>query len=218
MADQALRIVIAEDQHFFRDGVRSALQKVPALSVVAEASDGVMALEQIRSLTPDLAILDIGLPQLNGVEVVRAIRKDRLPVEVMFLTIHQHDEMFREALALGVKGYLAKDCSPSELVACVRAVTSGQHYTGPSMTTYLVGKTQRVDRFTRTTPSLRLLSPQELNVLRRIAQGKSSREIGVEIEIASRTVDAHRANICAKLGIHGQHALSRFAMQHRDEI
>ena len=117
-----------------------------------------------------------------------------------------------------MKGYLAKDCSTSELLACVRAVASGQHYAGPSMTTYLVNRTHRVEQFTRRTPGLKLLSTQELNVLRRIAQGKSSKEIGVEMDIASRTVDAHRANICAKLGLHGQHALSRFAMQHRDDF
>jgi DNA-binding NarL/FixJ family response regulator len=218
MRDEPVRIVIAEDQHFFRDGLRTTLEKVPTLAIVAEASDGLTALECIRSLAPDLVILDIGLPRMNGVEVVRRIRAERLAVEVVFLTIHQHEDMFREALALGVKGYLAKDCSPSELLACVRAVSSGQHYTGPSMTTYLVGRTQRVEHFTRTTPGLQRLSSQELNVLRRIALGKSSKEIGVEMDIAPRTVDAHRANICAKLDIHGQHALTRFAMQHRDEI
>lgn len=218
MRDEQVRVVIAEDHHFFRDGLRRALEKLPALSIVAEATDGLTALQHIRALTPDLAILDIGLPRMNGVEVVRRIRGERLAVEVVFLTIHQHDDMFREALALDVKGYLSKDCSPSELLACVRAVASGQHYTGPSMTTYLVNRTHRVEQFTRSTPGLQQLSPQEINVLRRIAQGKSSKEIGVEMDIASRTVDAHRANICSKLGLHGQHALSRFASQHRDEI
>ena len=117
-----------------------------------------------------MAILDIGLPRMNGFAVVRKLREERIPVEIVFLTIHDDEDMFEAALELDVKGYLLKDCTDAELLRCISAVSSGQHYTSPSMTTYLVKKTQRVERFEQQTPGLRLLTPQERTILRLIAQ------------------------------------------------
>ena len=217
MADD-IRIVFGEDHPFFRDGLRRALEGVRGFQVVAEATDGVSVLEHVRSLKPDVAILDIGLPRMNGFAVVRTLRAEQLPVEVIFLTIHDDEAMFEEALELGVKGYLLKDCTDAELLRCISAVASGQHYTSPSMTTYLVKKTRRVERFVQETPGLRLLTPQERAILRLIAQEKTSKEIAQEMGVARKTVDAHRSNICRKLEIHGQHVLSKFAVRHRAEL
>jgi DNA-binding NarL/FixJ family response regulator len=216
--NEEIRIVIAEDHPFFRDGLRAALKKAESLSVVAEASDGLTALENVRSLRPDIAILDIGLPGMNGFAVVRQIREQQIPVEIVFLTIHDDEDMFEEALELGVKGYVLKDCTEAELLKCISAVSSGQHYVSPSMTTYLVKKTQRVERFAKQTPGLGLLTPQERAILRRIAQEKTSKEIAQEMGIAQKTVDTHRSNICRKLDIGGQHVLARFAARHRTEL
>lgn len=216
--NEATRIVIAEDQPILRDGLRRALEKAPSFRLVAEAADGVTALEHIRSLKPEVAILDIGLPKMDGVGVVRRIREEQLPVETIFLTICEDEEIFEEALELGVKGYMLKDCTDLELLRCIESVASGKHYTSPSMTTILVKKTRRVERFVRNTPGLDRLTPQERAVLRRIADGKGSKEIAQEMGIAARTVDAHRANICNKLEIHGQYVLTRFAVRHRTEI
>ena len=215
---EQIRIVIAEDHPFFRDGLRTALEHARTFSVVAEASDGPTALDHLRTLKPDMAILDIGLPRMNGFAIVRALREERLPVEVVFLTIHDDEEMFEEALSLNVKGYLLKDCTESEILRCVKAVASGQHYTSPSMTTYLVNKTRRVERFALTTPGLNTLTPHERSILRHIADGRTSKDIAREMGIAPKTVDTHRANICTKLDIHGQHALSRFATLHRKDL
>jgi DNA-binding NarL/FixJ family response regulator len=212
------RIVVAEDHPFFRDGLRLVLESAPSLRVVAEAADGVTALEHIRSLRPDVAVLDIGLPKMDGVALVRRIRQEQIPTEIVFLTICEDEEIFEEALELGVKGYLLKDCTGAELLRCIAAATSGQHYASPSMTTYLVNKTRRVDRFVRATPGLDLLTPQEREVLRRIAGGKSSKEIAQDMSISRKTVDAHRTNICNKLKIHGQYVLTRFAARHRAQI
>ena len=217
MAD-GMRIVIGEDHHFFRDGLLRALEGAHGFQVVAEATDGLSALEHIRSLKPDVVILDIGLPRMNGFAVVRTLRAEQLPVEVIILTIHDDEAMFEEALELGVKGYLLKDCTDAELLRCICAVVSGQHYTSPSMTTYLVKKTRRVERFVQETPGLRLLTPQEREILRLIAQDKTSKEIAHEMGVARKTVDAHRSNICRKLEIHGQHVLSKFAARHRTEL
>jgi DNA-binding NarL/FixJ family response regulator len=213
-----IRIVFAEDHPFFRDGLRATLAAEEGFCLVGEAADGAAALALVQSLEPQVAILDIGLPVMNAVSVVRRIREQHLPVEVVFLTIHDEEEVFDEALELGVRGYLLKDCTASELVRCVIAVAAGQHYTTPPMTSYLVGKTQRIERFADRVPGMSLLTPHERAILRRIAQDKTSKEIAGEMGIAPKTVDAHRANICTKLKIHGKHVLSRFALRHRSDI
>lgn len=217
MSEQ-LRIVIAEDHPFFRKGLRTALENAASLEVVAEASDGLTALEQVRSLAPDLVVLDVGLPRMNGIALVRRMREEQISAEVVFLTICDDEGVFEEALALGVKGYLLKDCTEAEFLGCVTAVSSGHHYTSPSMTSYLVNKTRRVSGLTRNNPGLGLLTPQEREILRRIAVEKTSKEIAREMGIAPKTVDAHRSNICNKLEIHGHHVLTRFAVRHRSEI
>jgi DNA-binding NarL/FixJ family response regulator len=136
----------------------------------------------------------------------------------VFLTVHSDEEMFQEALELGVKGYLLKECTASEIVRCVDAVAAGQHYTAPQMTTYLVAKARRIEQFSKKLPGIGLLTPHERAILRRIAEEKTSKEIAHELGIAPKTVDAHRSNICAKLDIHGKHVLSRFALRHRTEL
>lgn len=216
--DDKTRIVIAEDHPFFLEGLRRVLEKAGSISIVGDAADGPTALGQIRSLKPNLAILDIGLPRMNGFDIVRTIRAERIPVEIVFLTIHDDEDMFETALQLGVKGYLLKDCTDTELLRCIGAVSSGQHYASPAMTSYLVKKTQRVEQFAEQAPGLRLLTPHERTILRLIAQDKTSKEIARELGIARKTVDFHRSNICRKLEIHGQHVLTRFAVRHRQEI
>src|SRR4051812_44723946 len=213
-----IRIVFAEDHPFFRDGVRAALAGAEEFRLVGEAADGAGALALLQSLEPDVAILDVGLPVMSGITVVRRIRERQLPVEVVLLTVHDEEEMFAAALELGVKGYLLKDCTASELVRCIRAVASGRHYTTPPMTSYLVGRMQRIERFAEKVTGLILLTPHERTILRRIAQQRTSKEIAEELRIAPKTVDAHRLNICHKLQIHGNYALTRFAIQHQHEI
>lgn len=213
-----IRVLIAEDHPFFRDGLRRALEQDPGVDVVAACEDGPTALERIRALSPAIAILDIGLPELDGCAIVRQARDERLPVEFIFLTINDDPEIFDQSLEWGVKGYLLKDCTAAEIVRCVRAVAGGQHYASPVMTTHLVERTRRVERFVRGVPGLDQLTPQERVILRRIAAGRRSKEVAEELGIAPKTVDAHRTSICRKLDVHGNHALTRFAVRHRHDI
>jgi DNA-binding NarL/FixJ family response regulator len=213
-----IRVLIAEDHPFFRDGLRRALEQDPSVDVVAACEDGPTALERIRAMSPAIAILDIGLPELDGCAIVRQARDERLPVEFIFLTINDDPEIFDQSLEWGVKGYLLKDCTAAEILRCVRAVAGGQHYASPVMTTHLVERTRRVERFTRGVPGLDQLTPQERVILRRIAAGKRSKEVAEELGIAPKTVDAHRTSICRKLDVHGNYALTRFAVQHRHDI
>lgn len=217
MADD-IRLVIAEDHPLFRDALRRTFEKCGSMQVVAEAQDGPSALDHIRALAPDVALLDIGLPRMNGFAVVRALRQDRSPVKVVFLTVHEDEATFEAALELDVRGYLLKDCTEPELVRCISAVAAGQHYTSPSMTTFLVNRTQRVRQLVEDTPGLQRLTPQERNILKQIARDKTSKEIAQEMGIAAKTVDGHRSSICRKLDIHGQHGLARFAARHRADL
>jgi DNA-binding NarL/FixJ family response regulator len=213
-----VRIVIAEDHPFFRDGLRRALESEPSFRVVAEAGDGPAALTAIRSLAPHVAILDIGLPAMDGCALARRVREEQLPVELAFLTICEDGDIFEKALEWGVKGYMLKDCTDVDIVQCVKAVSRGRHYTCPAMTTYLVNKTRRVEHFAYDTPGLQQLTRHERAILACIARDKTSKEIAAEMGIAPKTVDAHRSNICRKLEIHGNHALTRFAIRHRGEL
>jgi DNA-binding NarL/FixJ family response regulator len=212
------RVFLADEQPLFRDGLRSALNSAAGLQVIGEAGDGEKALDLIASLRPDVAIMEVSLPALDGVTVTRRLRERQMHTEVIFLTVRDGEDMFEQALDLGVKGYLLKNCTASELVRCVEAVAMGQHYTTPSMTTYIVGKTQRIERFVQRTPGLGLLTSQERTIVRRVAQKKASKEIAEELGLAPKTVDAHRSNICRKLALRGTHALGRFATRHRSEL
>jgi two-component system nitrate/nitrite response regulator NarL len=212
-----VRIVIADDHPLFRDGLRRALAQ-DGLVVVGEAEDGHRALELIRSQQPHVAVLDIGLPELDGCALARTVREERLPVEIAFLTVCDEVEVFEQALEWDVKGYLLKDATAAEIARCVRAVAAGQNFVSPAMATYLVNRTRRTARLARAIPEIERLTAQERAILARIARHMASKEIAVELGISPKTVDAHRANICQKLNLHGNHVLSRFAWQHRDAL
>jgi DNA-binding NarL/FixJ family response regulator len=213
-----LRIVIAEDHPVFRDGLRSSLEAHSGFQVVGETGDGRAAYELIRTLHPDIAVLDIGLPTMDGCEVARRVSEERPAVALVFLTVCDEVEIFEQALAWGVRGYLLKDATADEIVRCMRAVAVGQHFVSPAMTTHLVERTHRVEHFSRRLAELQRLTPQERLILKRIALERQSKEIAAELGIAPRTVDAHRANICQKLGLHGNHVLRRFALRYRDHL
>lgn len=213
----AIRILLADDHPLIRQGLRQAIESVPHFSVIAEAGDGQTALEQIVRLRPEIAVLDINMPQLDGFAVVRALREQRLPVEIIFLTAYRDRKFFDQALELGAKGYILKDSAITDIVTGIKAVAAGEHFTSPAMTSYLINRTQP-----RTTaepvPAIASLTPTERRILALIAAYKTSKEIADELFISFRTVNTHRANICQKLGISGNHALMKFALDHQAEL
>ena len=217
MSDE-IRIIIADDHPIVRRGLVQVIEAEPHLKVLAEAGDGVEALRQIRELKPAVAILDIDMPAMGGFEVGREIRKNNLPVAIVFLTIHSEEDMFSEALDLGALGYVLKESAVSDVVAAIRSVARGQHYITPSISGFLVSRGRRAASLEKKNPSLNDLTPSEQRILKLIAEDKSSREIGELLFISHRTVENHRTNICQKLGLTGSHALLRFALKHRSEL
>ena len=213
-----MRILIADDHPIFREGLRKVIEREPDFEVVAEATDGATALTALRALKPDVAVLDIDLPQLDGFEVVRTLRREALPTPVVFLTMHNDEEMVNEALDLGVNGYVVKDSAVTDIVASIRAAAAGQHFFSPSIAGYLLNRRARAAELAARKPGLGELTPTERRILKLIAENKTSREIAAELFVSHRTVENHRTSICQKLELRGAHALLKFALEHKSQL
>lgn len=218
MKDPKIRVFLADDHPIVREGLRGIIDAEPGFAVVGEAADGRAALERIRSLRPDVAVLDIDMPLADGLSTARTLREEMPEVAVIFLTIHREEEFLSKALEVGARGYVLKDSAMTDIISSIRTVAAGEHYTSPAMTSYLVKRTRRAAELRARKPTLNDLTPSERRVLQLIADYKTSREIADMLSISYRTVETHRANICAKLDVHGSHALMKFALAHRTEL
>jgi DNA-binding NarL/FixJ family response regulator len=206
------RILIADDEASARQRVRRALEKSSRFEVVAEAADGATAWDALVRLRPDIAIIDIGMPVMDGMALARRARRAGLAVDIVFLTVCAEQAMFDAALALGMKGYLLKHYTGDEILSCLEAVSAGELCASPPVVTHIVEKMQgRADRAPDVATELTM---QERAILRRIRQQKSSKEIAGQLGVSVRTIETHRANICKKLGIKGNYGLSRYALDH----
>lgn len=186
--------------------------------VIGEAADGQQALGLILQHQPQIAILDVTMPQVGGFEVVSEMRQRKLPVAVIFLTMHKDKTLFNKALDLGAKGYVLKDSALDEIVDALNAVANGQPFVSAALSGYLVQRMDRIGLLAQQVPGLNDLTPTEKRVLKLIAQYKTSKEIAEELHIHYRTVDNHRTNISTKLGLQGSHALLKFAVEHQAEL
>ncbi|MCI0661370.1 MAG: response regulator transcription factor [Acidobacteria bacterium] len=214
MADE-IQILIADDHPIWRQGLRQVIETDVTLKVVAEASDGQQALEQIQQLMPRIVLLDIDMPRLDGLKVASAIREQNLPVEVIFLTVHREESFMNKALDAGARGYILKDSAVTDVVTGIKTVISGGHYTSPAMTSYLVNRRVRA---TGQKQGLECLTPTERSILKMIAEYKTTNDIAASLFISPRTVETHRANICQKLSLHGSHSLMKYALAHSAEL
>jgi len=215
--DDEIRILIADDHPLMRKGLRLSIEEDPGLKVVGEASDGEIALSLIAKLHPHVALLDIEMPKLDGLGVAREVIKRELKTEIIFLTFHSNQDLFRSAMDLGSKGYILKDSAVQEVVAGIRAVAAGRPYLSSAITAELLQKRdQPAPNSNQTLPSN--LTPTERRIMQLIANGKTSKEIGTELSIHYRTVENHRTNICRKLELEGEgaNALLRFALQNKN--
>jgi len=215
---EEVRIVIADDHPIFRRGLRSVIEADPRLKVIAEADDGQSALARIRELQPDVAVLDIDMPPPDGLEVVRLLRDQRLPVETIFLTMHKDEALLNAALDAGVKGFIVKDGAANEIIGCIKAVAGGKSFFSPILSGHLLARRNRADSLIKQSPSIKDLTPSERRILLLICEAKSNKEIAEKMFISVRTVEHHRSNICAKLGLTGKNALLTFAITHKSEL
>jgi len=213
-----MRLVLADDHPVFRVGLATMIAADARWRVVAEAANGPEALQQLQSLAPDIAILDVNMPGLSGLEVAREARRLRLPTRIIFLTMHRDEAHFNAALDAGARGYLLKESAIEEVIACLKAVAANENFISPPLATYLFNRRNRATALKRQTPTINELTPAERRVLRLIAEHKTTREIAEVLFISPRTVERHRENICAKLELHGSNALLKFALEHKSEL
>ena len=210
-----LRILIADDHALVRRGARSVLHSRHGWKVVGEAENGREAIRKAIDLKPDVAVVDIGMPDLDGIEVARQIRDAVPDTKVLVLTMHESDQMVRRALDAGASGYLLKSDLTDSLRQAVKAVAEGERFLAPKVSEivlhgFLRTKSQhqhgeRAD--TRTTP-------RETEIIRLLAEGKTNKEIAAQLGIAVRTVETHRSRIMLKLGFHSLAELIHYAMRH----
>jgi len=215
---EQIRIVMADDHPIVRQGLRQMIETDKNLSIVAEAGDGQTALELIEKHQPDVTVLDIDMPKMDGFAVVRELQKRRINVEIVFLTMHSEEEIFQAAMDLGVKGYVLKDSAVTDIVSSIKSVAAQRPFLSPALSALLLNRRRRAEDFEREQPGLHLLTPTEKRVLKLIAEDKTSKEIGEELFISYRTVETHRANISRKLDLHGSLALVKFAVAHKSEL
>jgi DNA-binding NarL/FixJ family response regulator len=215
MADQ-IRILLADDHPVVRKGLRMAIEEDVGLSIVGEAADGEAALALIVDLLPQIAVLDIDMPKLDGFTVAREIAARHLPVATIFLTMHTGEDPFRAAMDLRAKGYILKDSAMLEIVAGIRAVAAGQPYLSSALTARLLQPPEPASAPNDVLASR--LTPTERRIVQLISADKSSKEIGEELSIHYRTIENHRTTICRKLGLEGANALLRFALQNKNRL
>jgi len=182
--------------------------------VVAEAADGRQALDLMRRFQPRLAVLDIDMPDLSGLRVAAQARDEGLAVKIIFVTVHREKSFLERALELGAQGYILKDATAAEIAAGIQAVATGQPYISPALTASLLQRRGGGE----IASGLGSLTPTERVVIKLIAECRTTKQIAAHLFISPRTVEKHRANICQKLELQGNHALTKYALAHQDEL
>jgi DNA-binding NarL/FixJ family response regulator len=213
-----MRILLADDHPLLRRGLRQTIESESAFEVIAEAANGIEALRLIEQHNPQIAILDVSMPEMSGFDVAAEIQKRKLDVSIIFLTMHKDKTMFNKGMEVGARGYVLKDTALDEIVGAIKSVAEGHRYISAPLSSYVLQRMDRAEMLAKQTPGLNDLTPTEKRILKLVAEYKTSKEIAEELHIHYRTVDNHRTNISNKLGLQGSHSLLKFAIEHQSEI
>ncbi len=206
-----VRILLADDHAMLRDGVRMVLESHPGFEVVGTADNWRDAVRLAEELQPDIAVVDVAMPELNGLEATRAIRNTSPETAIVVLSMHEGEEYLREALRAGAAGYVLKRAAAKELVGAINAVRRGDKYLDPALTDTLISDyVRQVERGDDTPDSL---TERELEVLKLVAEGHTNRQIALQLNISIKTVQTHRANLMDKLNLHDRTELVRYAIR-----
>ena len=194
-------ILIADDQPIFRKGLIDLLQQMFAKAKIIECQNGTQALQNIQQLKPAIAILDINMPEMNGLEVCKQITKELIDTKVIILTMYREKEMIKNAMLSGAKGYLLKDNAVDEIKECVNTILKGETFVGTAMQPYQNELSVEDKKKQQLIDSLKSLSQAELKTLKLVSQNKSSREIAELLFLSEKTVENYRSRICQKLDL-----------------
>lgn len=207
-----IRILLADDHAILRDGIRALLQDEPDMLVIGEAEDGHTTLRLIAELEPDVVVLDISMPMLNGLDAARQIKRDHPRTRVLILTMHENEEYVRQVLASGAMGYILKDAAAHELIDAIRAVHRGEAVLSPAITRLVIEDYLRWGDL-QTNHQENDLSPREREILQLIAEGYTNKQIAEILFISIKTVQTHRTNLMSKLDLHDRGELIKYAIQ-----
>ena len=206
------RILIADDHKIIRDGLQSLLEKHSGIEVVGEAETGRMAVKLAKDLIPDVVVMDIGMPDLNGIDATRQIVTDHPGVKVIALSMHSDKRFVSGILKAGASGYLLKDCAFEELAQAIKTIVLGRVYLSPAITGVIVDDYVHIS-VEKEQSHPEKLSTREREVLQLIAEGKSTKEIAFDLSLSVKTIETHRQHIMGKLNLHSIAELTKFAIR-----
>ena len=210
---QKHRVVIAEDYTILREGLRSLLSSHAEFEIVGEAEDGRQAIQMVEKLKPDLILMDLSMPRMNGMDAIREIKKHCPGTKVLVLTVHKAEEYILATLQAGADGYVLKDATHGELAMAVRNVLAGKSYLSPGISEKVIEGYLNGRKILKTTTSWGTLTQREREILKLIAEGYKNSEIADYLYISVKTVEKHRANLMKKLDLHNTSTLTAFAIE-----
>ena len=208
-----IRILLADDHTIIRSGLRLLLEQQPDFSVVAEAENGRQAVELVSKHHPEVAVLDIGMPQLNGIEATQQITSSETRTQVVILSMHSDEAYVLRALKAGARAYILKNSAEADLIRAVRTVADGKSFFSPVISKMLLDDYVRQIREKHVEDSYDLLTPREKQILQLLAEGRTNKEVANLLQLSAYTVDAHRGNILQKLNLHGVPELILYAVR-----
>lgn len=208
----ATRILIADDHAIVRTGLRALLKGEAGMELVGEAAGGEEALRLVESLNPDILVLDLSMPDMDGIQVTKRVHATAPHVRILILTVHEDEALLREAIRAGAAGYILKYAAEEELISAINMVQMGELYVHPKLIRSLLAAPQK--QLPTSPQPEELLTPRELDVLNCIVQGYTNRQIAEELSLSIRTVEGYRANMTEKLGFHSRAELVRYAREH----
>jgi len=208
-----VRVIIADDHKIFREGLRVLLESLGDIEILGEAENGRLLLKLIRKDEPDLVIVDVAMPDMNGIEAARQIKSFNPDIKVLALSMHSDSRFVTQMLKAGANGYLLKDCAFDELTVAMNTVSKNQVYLSPGITDLVVKAYLTKNAEPGETTDTGVLTSREREILQLLAEGKSTQEIATALSISSKTVDTHRRQVMTKLGLHSVAELTQYAIR-----
>jgi DNA-binding NarL/FixJ family response regulator len=213
VAKSKIRVLVVDDHTILRVGLRMMLNAQPDIEVVGEASDGNEAVTEALRLSPDVILMDIAMPDCNGIEATRQVKRVLPETRVLVLTMHENEEYLFQTLRAGASGYILKEAADTELITAIRAVSSGRFYLSPSAQSIMVGDYLQRVRSGEEHDSYSALTEREREILKLVAEGYTNNQIAERLTISPKTVDTHRTHIMDKLNLHSRAELVKYAMR-----
>ena len=209
----SIRLLIADDHKIMREGLKSLVEKESDITVVGEAETGAMAVSMAQKLAPNIVVIDIAMPDLNGIDAARKIVKTNRNVKIVALSAHADQHFIREMMTAGASAYILKDTAYEELIRAIREVMKGKKYLSPDIARGVLDTYVKLSKSMSENPAFVVLTAREREVLQMIAEGKSTKEIAGDVEVSVKTIETHRRNIMEKLDLHSIAELTKYAIR-----